>query len=203
MREDRETKSATDEEIAKCLAALDGDEPQPEDALIRALIARIDAERERAQRWRGGALERDALSSELHDVETERDAERERAEKAERFGQALLGETAALKAQLAEARQQIAALREALNEAHPYVEMAEFLGSRAFSYGTGYPEPSPAEWGIAVAYVQTAEQMPHEQFADEVDAYHQMNREDDDGSGEFLTLANKLAALAQTEGAEG
>src|SRR5690606_28774472 len=47
----------------------------------------------------------------------------------------------ALAAQLAEARQQIAALRDALNEAHPYVEMAEFLGSRAFSYSGGYPEP--------------------------------------------------------------
>lgn len=100
-------------------------------------------------------------------------------------------------------RERIRALEEALKEAHPYVEMAEFLGSRAFCYGGGYPEPSPAEWGITVAYVQTAEKTPGEQFADEVDAYHQMNREDDDGSGEFLTLANKLAALTQTEGAEG
>src|SRR5690606_26474085 len=53
------------------------------------------------------------------------------------------------------------------------------------------------------AYVQTAEQMPNEQFADDVEAYHQTNREEDDGSGEFLTLANKIAYLAQTEGSGG
>ncbi len=119
------------------------------------------------------------------------------------YARAWLTERDTHAAQLAEAYQQIAALREALKEAHPYVAMAEFLESRAFSYGSGYPEPSPAEWGITVAYFQTAEQMPLEQFADEVEAYHQTNREEDDGSGEFLTLANKLAALAQTEGAEG
>lgn len=203
-----ETKPATDEEIAKLRAAIDGTELM--DAAMLALIARITTEREAREEAedRVEELEREAekvaaefegdatqalgrLANEFDDTFhewAEREggwtvdnaaqaifdgradllrqitASRERADKAEadcdawcksydeqgKVLNAIRTERDALAAQLAEARQQIAALREALKEAHPYVEMAEFLGSRAFSHSGGYPEPSPAEWGIRV-----------------------------------------------------
>src|SRR5690606_19457494 len=93
-----ETKPATDEEIAKYLATMDGDEPQPEDAIVRALIARIDAERERAERAEEEAETIGTLSR-------------------------IARETSA--ARLTAARQHIAALREAREKAEDRVEELE------------------------------------------------------------------------------
>lgn len=100
-----ETKPATDEEIAQFLAAMEGDEPESEDAIIRALIARIDKEEERAEK-----AERVYVSA-VNGRRDFRAAHRKARE-----------ERDALAAQLAEARQQIAALREALRPALALVE---------------------------------------------------------------------------------
>ena len=87
-----------------------------------------------------------------------------------------------------------------LREAQQPVAEREYLESCEFFYGSGWPEPSPAEWGIQAGYQQTIEAMPHEQFLEDVEAFHRTNREDDDGSGQFLTLANRIrAAIAKAE----
>lgn len=91
----------------------------------------------------------------------------------------------------------IAALEEALRSVKPLVEQAEYLLDCAYSYGPGYPEPSPCEWGISIGFQQTRDLHPHAQYLEEVEKHHRNNREEDDGDGEFLTAANKIRALLE------
>ena len=103
-------------------------------------------------------------------------------------------DTASLEAE----RERLAELEGLLREAQPLVAEREFLEKKEFAYGSGYPEPSPAEWGIQIGYVQTVDQMPVEQFSEEVDEYHTQNR-DEDEDGEYLSLANKIADALSKE----
>jgi len=79
-----------------------------------------------------------------------------------------------------------------LDEALPLVEEAEFLETKTFSYGPGYPEPSPGEWGISVEYVDSRESSANAQYQHDIEQFHADNRDEDDGDGQFLTVANKI-----------
>ena len=89
------------------------------------------------------------------------------------------------------------------NEILPLVEEAEFLQSQAFSYGDCGPEPSPPEWGIAVGYQQlNPDRSCAEMYEADIRKFHQDNAEEDDGDGEFFTVANRLRSLLKEKGGE-
>jgi hypothetical protein len=92
-----------------------------------------------------------------------------------------------------------------LTEALPLVEQAEFLLDRqSYYYGCDPTEPSPPEWGVTVGYQQfRPDQSPHDMFLEDVEQYHRENRDEDDGLGDHLTVANKiLRALSTSEKGE-
>lgn len=116
-------------------------------------------------------------------------------------GELILWMYAHLPALLAAARER-EGMRALLVEAEPLVSEREFLDTLTFSYGSGYPEPSPAEWGISACYQQSFDAGPKDQFDAAVLTHHQRNAEECDTEDQ-MTLTNRIRAALQPSPAKG